>query len=76
MSEDKSSGSFEVLSSTVKRGAPVAKGVKRWPTDLADRVRSRSRRNLLDRKRSSIAHIILLSTSHRLDMTETLLTMT
>ena len=54
-------------------GAPVAQWVKRRPTDLADRVRSRSRRNLLNRKRSSVAHSLSLSTSRRPDIPETLL---
>ena len=47
--------------------------VKRWPTDLPDEFDPRSRKNLLNRKRSSIAHSFSLSTSHRPDMTETLL---
>ena len=61
------------VSYSVCRGAPVAQWVKRWPTDLADRVQSPLRRNLLNRKRSSIAHSLSLSASHRPDMTETLL---
>ena len=49
--------------------APVAQSVKRWPTDLAYRVRSPFEVNFLNRKRSSIAQSLLLSTSHRPDMT-------
>ena len=54
-------------SSTVV-GALVAQWVKRWPEFYP-----RSRRNPLNRKWSSIAHCLSLSTSHRPDMTETLL---
>ena len=51
-------------------GAPVAQWFKRWPTDLADRVGSSSRRNLLNH---SIAQSLSLSTSHHPDMTGILL---
>ena len=54
------------------RGAPVAQWVKRWPTDLAE-FNPHSRRNLLIRKRSSIAHSLSLSSKHRPDITEILL---
>ena len=54
-------------------GVPVAHIVKCWPTDLLDRVHLRSGRNLLSHKRSSIAHNLSLSTSHRSVMTEILL---
>ena len=54
-------------------GAPVTQWVKRWPTDLADRVRSPLEAKSSHRKRSSIAHSLSLSTSHCPDMTETLL---
>ena len=63
----------KVKSLKVLVGAPVAQWVKRWPTDLADRVRSSLEGNLLNRKRSSIAHSLSLSSKHRPDMTEILL---
>ena len=44
-----------------------------WMDDLRVYVLLRSRRNLFNRKRRSIAHSLSLSTSHRPDMTETLL---
>ena len=56
-----------------KTRGPVAQWVKRWPTDLADLVDPRCWRNLLNRKRSSTAHSLPLSISHRPDMTEILL---
>ena len=64
--------SYHVLSS-LERGAPVAQWVKRWPTDLADGVRSSLEVKILDRKRSSIAHSLSFSSEHRPDMTEILL---
>ena len=47
--------------------------VKRWPTDLADRVRSLLEAKSSQRKGSSIAHSLSLSTSRHPDMTEILL---
>ena len=52
--------------------APVAQWVKRWPTDLADRVRS-SLEVKSQLKRSSIAYSLSLSSEHRPDMIEILL---
>ena len=49
-------------------GAPVAQWVKRWPTDLADRVRAS-----LTCTRSSIAHSLSIASKHHPDMTEILL---
>ena len=54
-------------------GAPVAQWVKRWPADLADRVRSSLEVKSSQPKRSSIAHSLSLSSEHRSDMTEILL---
>ena len=55
-------------------GAPVAQWVKRWPTDLAVVSSSPARgEDLFNRKRSSIAHSLSLSSAHRPDMTEILL---
>ena len=52
-------------------GAPVAQWVKRWPTDLADIVRSSL--EVKSSQRSSTAHSLSLSFEHRPDMTEILL---
>ena len=66
----------------LRLGAPVAQWVKRWPTDLAvpssiptrgEKKTKERKKNLLNRKRGSIAHSLSLSTSHRPDMTEILL---
>ena len=53
--------------------APVPQWIKRWPSDRAIELKPRSRRNLLYRKRGSIAHSLSLSCAHRPDMTEILL---
>ena len=52
-------------------GAPVVQWVKRWPTDLADRLRPPFEAKFS--QPGSIAHRLSLSTSHRPDMTERLL---
>ena len=56
-------------------GAPVTQWVKRWPTDLADRVQSslEMKSSQPNRKRSSISHSLSLSLKHRPDMIEILL---
>ena len=54
-------------------GAPVAQWVKRWPIDLADRVRSSPEVKSFNRKRSFIAHSLSLSSEHRPDITGMLL---
>ena len=56
------------------QGAPVAQWVKHWPTDVGGHeFEPCSRRNILNRKRGSIAHSLSLSFAHRPDITEILL---
>ena len=73
---------LNALEHRLRLGAPVAQWVKRWPTDLAvpssiptrgEKKTKEKKKNLLNRKRGSIAHSLSLSTSHRPDMTEILL---
>ena len=52
--------------------SPRAQWVKRWPTYLADRVRSPLKANLINRKRSSSAHSFPLLIFRRLKMTKIL----
>ena len=58
-------------------GSPVGYahrvGLELGAARSVSRVRAPLRRNLVDRKRDSTAHNLLLSTSHRPDMTEILL---
>ena len=55
-------------------GDLVPQWVKRWPAVLAaPEFEYHSRRNLLNRKRGSIAHSLSLSSSHRPDMAKILL---
>ena len=58
----------------IYRGTPIAQWVKRWPTDLAVPGSVLPKAEIFyNRKRSSIAHSLSLSSVHRPDMTKTLL---
>ena len=59
-----------ILHFSAAEGAPVAQGLNAGLLiDLADRLRSRSRRYFLNRKRNSIARSLSISTFLRPDMT-------
>ena len=66
--KDVSSFQYSVFLTPFEFRVPVAHWVKRWPTDLENR--GRSPLEALNRRRSSLAHSLSSSTSHRPDITE------